>query len=371
VSPFARALAAFAGLVAIVAAAQNPAAKKAAASKDAGCPVVFTDVAAQVGLSFRHERGGTPKHQLPETMGSGVAWLDYDNDGWMDLYVVQSGAFPAGSGPRPPDRLYRNVGGKFVDVTEKSGLANKGYGMGVVAGDFDNDGFTDLYVTNFGKNVLYRNNGDGTFTDVTEKAGVGGSGWSSSAAFADFDGDGRLDLFVVRYLDYSVEKDLFCGDPVKNQRDYCHPSLYPPVSNLLFRNNGDGTFTDVSESSGVAAVKGKGLGVVVSDLDGDGKPDVYVACDTTMNLLFHNLGGMKFEDASLISGAGVNNAGRAFGGMGVSSADMDGDGKPDLLVANFEAEPNSLFRNVGGGVFEDASASSGFGPPHFNFSGFG
>jgi hypothetical protein len=219
--------------------------------------------------------------------------------------------------------------------------------------------------------VLYRNAGDGTFTDVTAKAGVAGSGWSTSAAFADFDGDGRLDLFVVRYLDYSVEKDLFCGDPVKGTRDYCHPSLYPPISNLLYRNNGDGTFTDVSESSGVSAVKGKGLGVVVADLDGDGKPDVYVACDTTMNLLLHNLGGMKFEDASLISGAGVNSAGRAFGGMGVSSGDMDGDGKADLLVANFEAEPNSFYRNLGGGVFEDASASSGFGPPHFNFSGFG
>ena len=363
------ALAALAALAAIAGAAEKRA--KAPAAKDAGCPVVFTDVAKDVGLSFRHERGGTPKHQLPETMGSGVAWLDFDNDGWMDLYVVQSGAFPEGSGPRPPDRLYRNVAGKFVDVTEKSGLANTGYGMGAIAGDYDNDGFADLFVTNFGRSVLYRNDGDGTFTDVTAKAGVAGSGWASSAAFADFDGDGRLDLFVVRYLDYSVEKDLFCGDPVKGQRDYCHPSLYPPVSNLLFHNEGNGAFRDVSESSGVSAVKGKGLGVVVADLDGDGKPDVYVACDTTMNLLLHNLGGMKFEDASLISGAGVNSAGRAFGGMGVSSADMDGDGKPDLLVSNFEAEPNSLYRNLGEGVFEDASSSSGFGPPHFNFSGFG
>jgi len=364
------ALAAVAALAAPTPRKPAPAAERAD-KKDASCPAVFTDVAASVGLKFQHERGGTAQHQLPETMGSGVAWLDYDNDGWMDLYVVQSGAFPAGSGPRPPDRLYRNVQGVFTDVTEKAGLHNTGYGMGAIAADYDNDGFPDLFVTNFGRNVLYHNNGDGTFTDVTDKAGVAGSGWSTSAAFADFDGDGYLDLFVVRYLDYSVEKNYFCGDAVSGKRDYCHPSLYPPIGNLLYRNNGDGTFMDVTESSGVGAVLGKGLGVVVADLDGDGKPDIYVACDTTMNLLLHNLGGMKFEDASLISGAGVNSAGRAFGGMGVSSADMDGDGLPDLLVSNFEAEPNSFYRNVGGGVFEDVSGSSGFGPPAFNFSGFG
>jgi len=343
----------------------------AKASPDAGCPVTFTDVAASVGLKFQHDRGATPEHQLPETMGSGVAWLDYDHDGWLDLYVVQSGAFPPDGSARAQDRLFRNVGGKFTDVTEKAGLKDSAYGMGVVAADVDNDGWTDLYVTNFGGNTLYRNNGDGTFTDVTKKAGVAGSGWSTSAAFADFDGDGDLDLFVVRYLDYSVEKNYFCGDPVKKKRDYCHPSLYPPVGNLLFRNNGDGTFTDVTESSGIAGSLGKGLGVVVSDVDDDGKPDVYVANDTTMNFLFHNLGGMKFEDVSLVSGAGVNSAGRAFGGMGVSAADMDGDGRPDLMVANFEAEPNSFYRNLGDGVFEDASAVSGFGAPAFNFSGFG
>jgi enediyne biosynthesis protein E4 len=351
-------------------AAERPA--KKAAAKDAGCPVLFRDVAASAGLKFTHDRGGTPQHQLPETMGSGLAWLDYDNDGWLDLYVVQSGPFPEKGSGRPPDRLFRNNGdGTFTDVTEKAGLKNTGYGMGVVAADYDNDGNVDLFITNFGRNVLYRNNGDGTFTDVTAKAGVAGSGWSTSAAFADFDGDGYLDLFVARYLDYSVEKNYFCGDPATGRRDYCHPSLYPPASSLLYRNNRDGTFTDVSESSGVSKVMGKGLGVVVSDLDGDGKPDVYVACDTTMNLLFHNLGGMKFEDASLASGAGVNAAGRAFGGMGVNAGDVDGDGLPDLLVANFEAEPNSLYRNLGSGVFEDVSSTSGFGLPHFTFSGFG
>ncbi|MGH9369776.1 MAG: CRTAC1 family protein, partial [Thermoanaerobaculia bacterium] len=338
----------------------------------ADCPVRLTDVAAQAGIRFVHDRGSTPEHHLPEMVGAGLSWLDYDNDGWMDLYVVQSGPFPETGSPRARDRLYRNRGdGTFADVTAKAGLEDTAYGMGAIAGDYDNDGNTDLLVTNFGRNILYRNDGDGTFTDVTAKAGVVGSGWPTSAAFADFDGDGWLDLFVVRYLDYSVEKNYFCGDPVKGKRDYCHPSLYPPIGNLLFRNNGDGTFADVTASSGIAGALGKGLGVVVADVDGDGRPDVYVANDTTMNFLFRNLGEMKFEDVSLLSGAGVNSAGRAFGGMGVSSADMDGDGLADLLVANFEAEPNSFYRNLGSGVFEDASSVSGFGPPAFAFSGFG
>jgi enediyne biosynthesis protein E4 len=350
-------------------AAAPPKVKRAPA---APCPVSFRDVAESRGLQFRHDRGATPEHQLPETMGSGLAWLDYDGDGWMDLYVVQSGPFPPHGSSRARDRLFRNRGdGTFEDVTEKAGLADTAYGMGAIAADFDNDGWTDLFVTNFEGNVLYRNQGDGTFRDVTEKAGVRGSGWATSAAFADFDGDGWLDLFVVRYLEYSVEKRFFCGDAAKGTREYCHPSLYPPISNLLFHNNGDGTFTDVSDPSGIARGLGKGLGVVVSDLDGDGRPDVYVANDTTMNFVFHNLGNMRFEDVSLVSGAGLSGYGRAFGGMGVNAGDLDGDGRPDLVVANFEAEPNSFFRNLGGGVFEDASATSGFGPPAFSFSGFG
>jgi len=344
----------------------------AASARDSVCPFVFTDVASAAGLRFVHERGATREHQLPETMGSGIAWLDYDNDGWMDLYVVQSGPFPPNGSPRARDRLFHNNGnGTFTDVTDKAGLRDAAYGMGAVAADYDNDGFTDLFVTNFGGNILYHNNGDGTFTDVTAKAGVAGAGWSTSAAFADFDGDGFLDLFVVRYLDYTVEKNYFCGDLVKGRREYCHPTLYPPISNLLYRNNRDGTFTDISESSGISRSLGKGLGVVVADFDDDGRPDIYVANDTTMNFLFHNLGGGKFEDVSLLSGAGVNSAGRAFGGMGVNAGDLDGDGRLDIVVANFEAEPNSFFRNLGSGVFEDVSSASGFGPPAFLFSGFG
>ncbi|MGH9441873.1 MAG: CRTAC1 family protein [Thermoanaerobaculia bacterium] len=340
----------------------------AAAKPPAPCSVSFEDVAPRSGLSFLHERGASEAHRLAETIGSGVAWLDFDNDGWLDLFVVQSGKLPEGDS----GRLFRNNGnGSFTDVTAKAGLGTKIFGMGAAAADYDNDGFTDLYVTGYGRNVLYHNNGDGTFSDVTDRAGVRGSAWSTSAAWADFDGDGLLDLVVARYVDTTPEPSFFCGDRSINRRDYCDPQLYPPAPMLLFHNNGDGTFRDILESSGVAAIKGKSLGIVASDLDGDGRPDIYVANDTMINFLFKNLGSNRFEDASLTSGAGVNLNGRPQGGMGVEAGDLDGDGRIDLVVTNFESEINSNFRNLGDLVFEDASASSGFGGASFAFSGFG
>ncbi|HKF45427.1 MAG TPA: CRTAC1 family protein [Thermoanaerobaculia bacterium] len=363
--------AAFAAGLAGLALARPPAPGQ---EKPGDCPVTFTDVAEQAGLKFRHDKGATKERRLAETMGSGLAWLDYDNDGWMDLYVVQSGPFPpsSASGGRAQDRLYRNNGdGTFTEVTAKAKLKDNAYGMGAVAADYDNDGFTDLYVTNYGKNILYHNNGDGTFTDVTDKAGVGLNTWSTSAAFADFDGDGYLDLIVLRYVDDSGEKDLFCGDRATGVRDYCSPKLFPPTHDYLFHNNRDGTFTDITASAGLDKALGKGLGVVVADVDDDGKPDIYIANDTTMNFLFHNLGGNKFEDISLLSGAAMASAGTPYGGMGVNAGDLTGSGRMDLVVANFEAELNSLFRNVGQGVFEDATGKTGFGGPSFPFSGFG
>jgi hypothetical protein len=330
--------------------------------------VRLDDVASRAGVAFTHDRGATAEHRLPETMGSGMAWLDFDGDGRMDLFVVQSGALPGGA----TGRLFLNRGdGRFTDVTERAGLRTRLYGMGAAAADFDNDGWTDLYVTGFGGNVLYRNNGNGTFTDVTEEADVRGSGWSTSAAWADFDGDGLLDLVVARYVDTAAEGTFFCGDVPTKRRDYCDPQLYPPMAPLVFHNDGAGKFSDISAESGAGKVRGKGLGVVVSDFDGDGRPDIYIACDTTMNLLLRNAGNDRFEDVSLVSGAGVNANGRPQGGMGVDAGDLDGDGRIDIGVTNFEAEINSAFMNVGGGLFEDRSGATGFGGPSFAYSGFG
>ena len=336
-------------------------------SADFACPVVFTDVASTAGIRFVHERGVTPERRLPETMGAGVAWLDFDNDGWMDLFVVQSGKLPEGD----TGKLYRNNGnGTFSDVTEKAGIRTRIYGMGAAAADYDNDGFTDLLVTGFGRNVLYRNNGNGTFSEVTDKAGVRSSGWNTSAAWADVDGDGRLDLFIARYVDFRLDRDYFCGDAKTGRREYCHPDVLPGSAGTFFHNEGDGTFRDATKSAGVGAV-GKGLGVVLSDLDGDGRPDLYVANDQVMNFFFRNAGAGRFEDESVLSGAALGAEGKPQAGMGVDAGDVDGDGRPDIVVTNFDVELNSLYRNLGDGLFEDASVASGFGPPSFNFLAFG
>ncbi|HUP43603.1 MAG TPA: FG-GAP-like repeat-containing protein, partial [Thermoanaerobaculia bacterium] len=352
------------------------------------------DVAAELGLDFVHDRGTSPRKHLAETMGAGVAWLDYDGDGWPDLYAVQSGPFPPG--PERPEgavsRLFRNLGPRadrpggfaFEDVTAAAGVGDRGYGMGAVAADVDGDGAPDLLVTRFDGLAFYRNRGDGTFEEATAAAGLALDGWSSSAAFADADGDGDLDLYVARYVDFPAERDLFCGDPETGERRYCDPSMFEGAHDRYFENLGNGpdgvTFEDATARAGLAGADGRGLGVLFVDLDGDGAPDLYVANDLTPNFLFHNRGrrpedgpgaGAVFDDLSLLSGAAVNAEGKPEAGMGLAAADFDGDGDPDLAVTNFDVETNTLYENLGGMQLADRSAASGFGPPSFNLLGFG
>jgi hypothetical protein len=344
-----------------------------AGSLQADCPVQFTDVAASSGLVFTHDRGGTREHRIAETMGAGLAWLDYDNDGWMDLYVVQGGPFPPAQSPRAQDRLFRNDGrGQFTDVTARARLSDAAYGMGAFAADYDGDGWIDILVTNWGGVQLYRNAGDGTFRDVTAKSGLAAvTGLVTAAAWGDVDGDGRLDLFLARYVDDRNESKLFCGNPATGERDYCPPMMYPGSLPLLFGNGADGTFRDITKAAGMGDAAGRGLGAVFADVDLDGKPDLYVANDETMNFLFHSLGRGRFEDISVVSGTAFDAQGNPQGGMGTDAGDLDGDGLPDLVVANYENETNAYYRNLGSGVFDDISVPSGFGPPAVNVVGFG
>ncbi len=343
-----------------------------AAAQDPCGGLRLRDVASEAGLAFVHDRGGRGERHLPETMGSGAAWLDADADGRLDLYVVQSGPFPPDGSATAANRLFRNRGdGTFEDVTAGSGADDRGYGQGVLSADLDGNGHPDLYVCNFGPDVLLLNRGDGTFEDRTAGSGLGLDGWSSSAAAADYDGDGDLDLYVTRYVEYDPADAVFCGDVETGLRRYCDPTLFPGATDRLYRNEGGGRFTDVTAEAGIGDADGKGLGVVFTDLDGDRRPDLYVANDITINLLFRNRGDGTFEAASLLSGAGLNADGKAEAGMGVEAGDVDGDGDPDLLVSNFDVETNTLYRNLGGMRFEDVSAPSGFGAPSFNLLGFG
>jgi YD repeat-containing protein len=343
----------------------------------------FEDMLRTTGIAFRHVSSPTSNKYLPETMGGGVALFDFDNDGDLDLFFTNGAAI---DDPMPPgqlpakrsnaqwNRLYANEGNwRFKDVTERSGLsgAGTGYGMGVAVGDYDNDGFQDLYLTAFGRNYLYRNRGDGTFEDVTAKAGVAASGWSTSAGFFDYNNDGHLDLFVTRYLDWTFEKNIHCGDRTPGARAYCHPDNFKGVTSLLFRNNGNGAFSDVSESSGIAKHDGKGLGVAFADYDGDGWTDIYVANDSMMCFLFRNKGDGSFEESALGAGAGYNGDGKAFAGMGVDFADYNNDGRPDILVTNLSLEMYALFRNVGDGQFQYATSESGLGHATQAYSGWG
>jgi hypothetical protein len=329
----------------------------------------FEEIGQRAGVGFVHSSGHKTKYYLPEIMGGGAALFDMDNDGFLDLYLVQSGSlFEESSGG---NRLYRNLGdGTYEDVTDRSGAGVRGYGMGVAAGDFDNDGFTDLYVTNVGKNVLLRNDGHGHFVDVTAKAGVASSGWSTSAAFVDYDGDGFLDLFVAHYLNWRPSAEVECFG-LTGVPDYCSPASYDlPSAATLYHNNGDGTFTDVSARSGILSAVGNGLGVVAGDFDGDGRVDIFVANDRTPNHLWLNQGGGRFREAALTMGCALDQDGAPKSGMGVDAVDVDDDGDLDLLIVNLDGESDSFFRNRGQ-FFADETISAGLRTPSRPFTRFG
>jgi hypothetical protein len=317
-----------------------------------------------------HTAGKSADKHLPETSGAGCAFLDFDNDGWMDIYLVNSGKSDFYNPPRLlRNALYRNNrDGTFTDVTERAGVSGGGYGMGVAVGDYNGDGFPDLYVTQFGRNILYRNNCDGTFTDVTEKAGVTAAGWSSSAVWFDYDNDGKLDLFVCQFAEFDAS--LGCGTDAAGVRHYCIPRIFKPRPSWLFHNNGDGTFTDVSNAMGIAGHLGKAWGAVATDLNNDGKMDLFVANDTVSNFLFMNRGG-SFEEVGLVGGVAYSADGRARSGMGVDSADFDQDGQMDLFVANIDQEIFSLYRNNGDGTFDDVAMPQGIGMSTRWMSGWG
>jgi hypothetical protein len=336
-------------------------------------PVRFVDVTADSNIAFKHDNAATAQRYLIETMGSGAGWIDYDNDGYLDLYLVNSAATKAYK-PLHPLRsaLYRSNGdGTFTDVTEKAGVgAADLFGMGVAVGDYDNDGFEDLYVVGYDRSILYHNNGNGTFTDVTAKAGVGNSGkWGSSAAWFDYDHDGKLDLIVANYLDFTPERNLICIE--QGRPSYCHPNKYHGQTPTLFHNNGSGSFTDVSRASKIGLKPGNGLGVVCFDYNGDGWTDVFLANDSMENFLYVNKGNGTFEEVGIEAGVGLGEDGKAEAGMGTDAADYDRDGLPDLFVTHLDLEYNRLYRNQGDGTFADTTFSAKLGAGTFRMSGFG
>jgi hypothetical protein len=332
------------------------------------------------GIDFFHRNSPTTQRYLIETMGGGVGLVDYNNDGLLDVFLVNSGRLtdpqklPAIFGRDKPEywnRLYRqNRDGSFTDVTAAAGLSTAGnaYGMGVATGDYDNDGNVDIYVTNYGANTLYRNNGDGTFRDVTREAGVAAGGWSVSAGFFDYDNDGRLDLFVSRYLKWDFRNNILCGTPF---HAYCRPDKYDGEANLLFHNDGNGRFRDVSAASGIKAVVGKGMGVAFNDYDADGFPDVFVSNDGMEQYLFRNKGDGTFEERAMESGVAYGDNGATYAGMGATFADYDNDGLPDIAVTNLALEKYALYHNDGGGQFSYASLTTGLASASARSSGWG
>jgi len=334
---------------------------------DVPCPIQLHDVTRETEITFRHTDGSSGRHYIAETVSSGLALFDYDGDGRIDIYFPNGAPLPGSKVDRPPTHaLYKNLGGwKFQDVTEQAGVACTGYGLGAAAGDYNNDGFPDLYVSNFGPKVLYRNNGDGTFTDVTRQAGVAdGDKLGAGVCFLDIDGDGNLDLFAADYVKFTFATHVpwSHGD----YPEYAGPKVYPPERQTLFRNNGDGTFSDVSEAAGIAQHLGKGMGMVCADYDNDGDTDIFLLNDVFGNFCFQNDGTGKFEEVSLLNGFKYNGEGGVLGSMGVDCADYDNDGWLDFYQTSYQGELPVLFRNLGNGALEDATLRTGAGQGTFN-----
>ncbi|HET8824182.1 MAG TPA: CRTAC1 family protein [Terriglobales bacterium] len=337
------------------------------ASNPSESPIQFQNAVPACGLDFILRNDATGRKYQVETVLGGLGVIDFDHDGWPDLYCVNGASLPSlrKSDPRFFNRLYRNNrDGTFTDVTLKAGVQGRGYEMGVAVGDYNNDGLEDLYVVGVHGNTLYRNNGDGTFTDVTQTAGVSGLDrqghalWSVAAAWLDYDNDGHLDLIVSNYCDWTAGDDPICGGLNPGDRAYCHPDMYRAEPVLLYHNNGDGTFTEDSAQAGLSKLLGKGMGIAVADYDGDGLPDVFIANDNDRNMLIRNLGGGKMREVGMQAGVAYNGDGRQISGMGADFRDFDGDGLPDIVMTGLRRETFELFRNKGKGTFEDASASS-------------
>jgi hypothetical protein len=334
-------------------------------------PVQFVNIAPRAGIAYRHENGASPEKYMPETMAGGALIFDYNNDGWPDLFFVNGGSFvDKRIAASARHRLYRNTrDGKFTDVSESSGIKMSGFGMGACSADYDNDGWADLYVTAVGADKLYRNTGKGALDDVSATVGAGADLWSTSCAWGDIDNDGDVDLYVTRYVDFAVDNNKYCTLR-ENVRTYCHPNVYRSVPDILYRNNGNGTFTDITREAGIVK-SGNGLGVVIADYDDDGWVDIFVANDTTPNLLFHNKGKGVFEEVGFWSGVAVGIGGKPLAGMGTDMADVTGDGLLDIFVTNLDGQTHSLYKNLGKGLFADVTFPSGIGEVTLPFVGFG
>ena len=341
----------------------------------------FVDVTSALGVHFKHEASPTSQKYLVETMGAGVALFDCDGDGRLDIFFVNGApiqdpmpksAIPVKNGPKYWNRLFhQKADGTFEDITEKSGLAGEGYGMGVAAGDYDNDGREDLYVTAYPRNKLYHNECNCTFRDVTDTAGVAGSGWSTSAAFVDIDNDGLLDLIVARYLDWSFDNNPYCGEHLPGHRAYCSPDVFRGVPLLLYHNDGNGHFTDITEKAGLGKLEGKGLGIAIADMDHDGRTDIFVANDSVREFLLHNKGNGVLEDVAIEAGTAVDDDGRVYAGMGVDFADYDNDGEPDIIITDLSQQKYALYHNLGNGTFNYETGPSGLGAISRMYAGWG